>query len=224
VGDSPFARGDEGGRAPAFGEARPTINEAPPPRFFSQLRYIGPLARRFWLCEGQGGTLAIIDPHAAFERARFEALRSGLGRDTGRSLFSESVQLPAPEAKIIAQRLGALARLGLEVEPFGGAAFAVRGAPAALQGTDLRAVLTELSAALPGDDAEEPAQFTAALRLLACHAARAAPFEPTEDQRAALFASLDDAEHRQACRHGRIVVAELPLLELERRARGLDPA
>ncbi|MGA9525852.1 MAG: DNA mismatch repair endonuclease MutL [Myxococcaceae bacterium] len=230
--DSPFTPSTPA-QAPAFGQARPGINEAPPPGFFAQLRFIGTLARRFWICEAAGGTLLVLDPHAALERARLSAylgMAEG-AQGTGQGgLFSATVELSGPEAKLVAARARALAPLGLDVEPFGGTHFAVRAVPPGLEQVDLRALLTELAPQLP--DLEGPLDATTlgpSARVLACFAAGAsAPAgsssrELSSDERNALFAELDRADFHPSCRHGRIVVTELPLLELERRARSLVP-
>ncbi len=227
--DSPFTPSTSA-QAPAFGQARPGINEAPPPGFFGGLRYLGTLARRFWIGEGLGGTLLVLDPHAALERARLSAYLRALEAEQGPGqggLFSATVELSGPEAKLSAARSSALAPLGLEVDPFGGTHFAVRAVPPGLEQADLRALLTELAPLLP--DPEGPLDATTlgpCVRVLACHAAgspHAAARELTEEERAALFAQLDQADFHPSCRHGRIVVTELPLLELERRARSLVP-
>ncbi len=219
---SPFAPVDPS-RAPAFGEARPDLNEAPPPGFFSKLRPLALHARRFWLCEGEGGTLVIVDPHAAWERAFLDAglRRLDLGTRPSAGLFSATVALAGPEAKLLSAGLGALGDLGFEVEPFGGDSFAVRAVPPGADGVDLQALFTELAAALPPGEGPHPrASLLPALRVLACACAQAAPTEPSAEARASLFRQLDDGGWDCASRHPRVVVKEVPLLELEQRARG----
>ncbi|HZA50766.1 MAG TPA: hypothetical protein VE549_08495, partial [Myxococcaceae bacterium] len=105
-------------------------------------------------------------------------------------------------------------------------AFAVRGLPSGLEGADARQLLIELAPVLP---AEPPCAANGrisealdpAAQVLACHAALAFGVEASADARAALLSALDEGEFRGACRHGQIVVADLPLLGFERRARGL---
>jgi DNA mismatch repair protein MutL len=231
ISGGPFARG-ELDRAPAFGEARPDVNEAPPPKYFSSLRWIGALGRRFWLFEAPGGSLVVVDPHAAAERVRLiEYRRRAADRATPKraqaALFGVTVELPAPEARLVARSHSALEALGVEVEPFGGCAFAVRALPPGLEGADARELLLELAPALPAEPLDEGSAAAAAalepaVRVLACHAARAFGVEASAIARDALLAELDGGDLHGSCRHGRIVVAEVPLLELERRARGLE--
>ena len=211
-------------RAPAFGQARPSINEAPPPGYFSSLRWLGTLGKRFWVCEGPGGTLVVLDPHAAVERARLSSFHRQLvagGPASGQqALFSSAVELSLGEASAVLERREGLSRLGLEVEPFGGGTVALKALPSALAAVDLARLLSDLSGALPpdGGDAGEAA-FGPALKLMACHAATQADYAPAHAALAALLRELDDADFHLPCLHSRVVVLEVPLLELEGRAR-----
>ena len=58
-----------------------------------------------------------------------------------------------------------------------------------------------------------------ALRVLACHAAGGAEGEPTREEAAALLERLEDGEFHLEARHPAVILAELPYLELERRAQ-----
>jgi DNA mismatch repair protein MutL len=114
----------------------------------------------------------------------------------------------------------ALARLGLDVEPFGGTSFALKSVPPGLESADPRALLEALSHALPPPGASLDAVGLAeALRVMACHAAQSVADKLTDAQLRALLGELDQADFHPTCRHGTVVVLEMPLLELERRAR-----
>jgi DNA mismatch repair protein MutL len=210
------------GRAPAFGLALPQLNEAPPPGYFGALKPMGVLGDRFQVCEGPGGTLVVLDRHAALERARlmdFHRLMEE-GRGPAPSLFGTTVDLPLPVAKALMGGLDALARLGLDVEPFGGTSFALKSVPPGLESADPRALLEALSHALPPPGASLDAVGLAeALRVMACHAAQSVADKLTDAQLRALLGELDQADFHPTCRHGTVVVLEMPLLELERRAR-----
>ncbi|HLL52405.1 MAG TPA: DNA mismatch repair endonuclease MutL [Myxococcaceae bacterium] len=216
------------GRAPAFGEARPGINQAPPEGYFSSLEVMGTLSKRFWICEAPGGTLVVLDPHAAFERARLAAYRKAFEKGASqttpqRFLFASTVELSVSEAKVILNRGAQLERLGFEVEPFGGTTVALKAVPPGLHGAeDYRPLFSDLAVALPPPgSAETLAAYGDALKVLACHAAKLhAERELTHGEQRALFAELDKADFHPPCLHGNVVVHELPLLELERKSRG----
>ncbi|MDY7227909.1 DNA mismatch repair endonuclease MutL [Hyalangium rubrum] len=210
------------GRAPAFGQALPLLNEAPPPGYFAALRPMGLLGGRFHVCEGPGGTLVVLDPHAALERARLMDFHRLLEEGTGPapSLFGTTVDLPVPSARALTGGREALARLGFDVEPFGGTSFALKAVPPGLEGADPRGLLEALAQALPPPGtALDAVGLAEALRVMACHAAQGPASKLTDAQLRALLGELDGADFHPTCRHGTVVVLEMPLLELERRAR-----
>ncbi|WP_224369959.1 DNA mismatch repair endonuclease MutL [Hyalangium versicolor] len=221
-GVAPAAPVPMGGRAPAFGQALPMLNEAPPPGYFAALRPMGVLGDRFQVCEGSGGTLVVLDRHAALERARLMDFHHLLeeGKGPAPSLFGTTVELPLPVAKALMGGREALARLGLDVEPFGGTSFALKSVPPGLEGVDPRVLLEALSQALPPPGtALDAVGLAEALRVMACHSAQVSADKLTDAQLRALLGELDAADFHPTCRHGTVVVLEMPLLELERRAR-----
>ncbi|HEX8438686.1 DNA mismatch repair endonuclease MutL [Archangium sp.] len=209
------------GRSPAFGQAQPQLNEAPPPGYFGALRPMGVLGERFHVCEGPGGTLVVLDAHAALERVRLMTFQRALEQDKPPvpTLFGATVELPVSVAKALVEGREALARLGLEVEPFGGTTLALKALPPALVGADARALLEALARALPpSGSALDAVSLAEALRVLACHAARHAEGQLSDGKLRALLGELDAADFHPSCIHGTVVVLEVPLLELERRA------
>lgn len=200
-----------------FGQLRPTLNDAPPPGFFSNLRFVGVLAKRFFICEGPGGTLTVIDPHAARERIQLSSLLARVERGATLSqpfLFASTVELPPATAKLLARRTEALARLGLEVEPFGGNSFALKSIPPELSHANMTALFEGLAAALPE---EVSGDLTESAKIIACHGASGAT-SATESEAKSLLAELDRADFSVRAHHPVIVVSETPLLELDRKA------
>jgi DNA mismatch repair protein MutL len=95
----------------------------------------------------------------------------------------------------------------------------VKGAPAALAGVDLTALLTDLGSQLADvergsavDDA-----FHDLLATMACHAAVRANQDVSAEEARALLDGLDAIDFKARCPHGRPVVFELSLADLERR-------
>jgi DNA mismatch repair protein MutL len=211
-------------RAPAFGQAQPQLNDAPPPAYFASLRPLGALARRFHVCEGPGGTLVVVDPHAALERVRLAAFRRALekGREASSqsSLFSATLTFTPDEARGVAAGLPALRRLGFALEPFGGTTFALSALPAGMDALDALTVVRDVSLALPPPGSPLDASTLAeALRVMACHAAGPASQELSADALKAVLRELDGVDFHVPCKHRTVVVHDVPLLELERRAR-----
>ncbi|MEW5740477.1 MAG: DNA mismatch repair endonuclease MutL [Myxococcota bacterium] len=207
---APLAR--EGG----FGTARPGLNEAPPPGYFSRLKFLAELGKRFWLCEGPGGTLVILDPRAVSLRVHLTALTqrlaSGALAASPPGLFSATLALPRDVCAQVLDAASRLARLGVEVEDFGGDTVAVRRVPAEVEGADLPLLLGQLARVVPGAEAP-PSAWHEALVVLA----RAAPppASVSHDQVRGWLDRLDRADFSLPAPGARVVVRELPLLELE---------
>ena len=197
--------------------------EAPrPPGYFGSLRYVGQHARTYLLCEAPGGALVVIDQHASHERMLFHRLKLALQAaplPVQPFLVPQVVTLQPAVARSLEGHLPELGRLGLEVEPFGGEAFAIKGAPALLGGLDLEALLGDLAQQLEqlerGSAVDEALHDLAA--TMACHAAVRANQELSAEEARALLDGLDAIDFKARCPHGRPVVFELALADLERR-------
>jgi DNA mismatch repair protein MutL len=190
--------------------------------YFGALRYVGQHARTYLLCEAPGGALVIVDQHASHERLLFQKLREAW---RSRSLavqpflVPQVVTLPPGPARALEAAIDDLRAVGLDLEPFGGDAFSVKGAPAALGGADLRALLADLAQQV--EQAERGTALEEAvhdlLATMACHAAVRAHQDLAPAEVRALLDGLDAIDFKGRCPHGRPVVFELSLADLERR-------
>jgi len=208
--EGPEAAADAAGLAPA------------PPGYFGSLRYVGQHARTYLLCEAPGGTLVVIDQHASHERLLFHRLRVALrSRELAGQPFlvPPVVALPPPLARALEASLADVRRLGIEAEPFGRDSFAVKGAPALLSGVPLAPLLVDLAQQLEqtarGGAVEEALDHL--LATMACHAAVRAHQDLSREEARALLDGLDAVDFKARCPHGRPVVVEVSLVELERR-------
>jgi len=190
--------------------------------YFGSLRYLGQHARTYLLCEAPGGALVIIDQHASHERLLFHRLREAQRLrqvPVQPFLVPQVVTLPGPLARTLEAHVAELGSLGLDLEPFGGDAFAVKGAPALLGGLELPGLLTDLAQQLEqlerGSAVDEALHDLSA--TMACHAAVRANQELTAQEARALLDGLDAIDFKARCPHGRPVVFELPLAELEKK-------
>jgi DNA mismatch repair protein MutL len=190
--------------------------------YFGSLRYLGQHARTYLLCEAPGGALVVVDQHASHERLLFHRLREAQRlRQIAVQPFlvPQVVTLPGPLARTLEDHLAELAAVGLDLEPFGGDAFAIKGAPALLGGLELPGLLLDLAQQLEqldqGSAVEEALHDLAA--TMACHAAVRANQELTALEARALLDGLDAVDFKARCPHGRPVVFELPLAELEKK-------
>lgn len=111
------------------------------------------------LSQTADGALVLVDQHAAHERLTHEILRAqyldGEIR-AQRLLLPEVVDLPARQVDVLLPFAPALARLGIEIEPFGGTAVLVRALPALLGKENPAAMLRDLAEELEADELSTP--------------------------------------------------------------------
>ncbi len=146
-----------------------------PDSFFSQLRIIGQLRGVYILCESPEG-LVLIDQHAAHERVVYEALRAQSDRtrpQAQRLMTPQTIELSHREADVLQSILPRLARAGFEIEPFGGATFAIKSVPVLLGKTNAGPVIADVAEKMTqigvADDVENV--LDDCLKLIACHRA-----------------------------------------------------
>ena len=175
------------------------------------------------VCEGRGTSLVVLDQHAAHERVLFERLRQGYaskGLSSQRLLIPVVVELGPEQADALNVHRGRLASLGFEAEAFGGHSWSVAAVPALLTTRaspgPLFADLAEQLVHVGSGDAAEDA-LNDVLATMACHAAVRAHDPLSHDELRALLVQLDEIDFKVRCPHGRPVVTEITLAELERR-------
>lgn len=209
----PFPPETQGGaaasaRAPAFGESRPGRNEAPAPGFFGRLRLLGFLERQAVVCEGPGGSLVVLDLHAAYERACLTRLaRPPVTEGAQANFLGPPVSVVGSALQRLADRTAALEELGLTYEPFGAKAIRWRTVPPAVAGLSGEALLR---AAVEAEDGRAEGVRAA----LACATARLSVAEFSERGVVRLLHDLDAGDFSSPCLHSALVTLELPLLEL----------
>ncbi|MBK9648521.1 MAG: DNA mismatch repair endonuclease MutL [Deltaproteobacteria bacterium] len=191
----------------------------PVPRF-QDLRVIGQLVGTYILCEG-AGELVILDQHAAHERVTLYRLQQHTRERLGaaqRLLTPVIVELPLSRAAVLETHLDALRSLNLEVEPYGGASFAISAVPPGLASADLARLLRDLAdelveggAGLAGRDLAERV-----LATMACHNSIRAHHTLSPYEMRELLKALDGVDF-SVCAHGRPVAIRVDQRELERR-------
>jgi DNA mismatch repair protein MutL len=183
------------------------------------LRAVGQVGATYLVAEGPDG-LYLIDQHAAHERILFERLTDARASATLQSqalLELEPVQLSRSEAAQLEVLSGALAGIGLVVEPFGGDSVRVRTLPALLSDLDPgEAVHTALG---DFEEDETPLEGEVEVRLAArvCKRAaiRAGQVLSLVEQEA-LLRQLEDCRSPRTCPHGRPTMIHISVEALER--------
>lgn len=194
---------------------------------FSELRYIGQAMRCYLLCE-HGGSLYVVDMHAAHERINYNTIRAALrGRPIGSQqlLFPEVITVGALGVRRLIEHQNILDKLGCAVEQFGPEDVAVRALPPFISPAQARAVLLDIVEYCGVDDDREVSAGAVDAILgerldrlaarMACHASIRGGDELSREAALALLSALDDEPFAGACPHGRPVIARFGKREVE---------
>jgi DNA mismatch repair protein MutL len=186
-----------------------------PPIVFSQLTYLGQLDRSYLVCRSVG-VLVLIDQHAASEAVVEARLRRSLASGTG-SIPAERLLVASPADPRADAHRPLLQRLGFEIGEDG----LVRAAPGGL-GESAGTALTELLDQVNDD----PDPEGAALAYLACCTAVCAGDALSDEDARRLLSAIDELPAHARRPHGRQLLVQFPVSEIERRlgARVLLPA
>ncbi|MGH7231875.1 MAG: DNA mismatch repair endonuclease MutL [Nitrospiraceae bacterium] len=184
----------------------------------SEVIPLGQVSHTFLIAQ-VGTELQVIDQHTAHERVLFERLWRAWRSESVLMqplLIPESIETPPHAVPLLQQHLPDLARLGLDIEPFGGTSFVVRAVPALLGHVD--------HAGLVHDLLDDLAQWNSTLSLearvrpviasLACHAAVRAgrPMDLPEMKR--LIEEWVQEGLPATCPHGRRIALRFTAAEL----------
>ncbi len=170
-------------------------------------RPLAQLLECYILAEAPDGALVLVDQHAAHERLTHERLAAqhvGAGVRAQPLLIPAVVNLPAADAARLLDAAPHLARLGLEIEAFGGALL-VRAIPALLGNADPAPMLRDLAAELAawGEGTALDRRLDAALARLACHGSIRAGRRLTLPEMDALLRAMEATPRAATCSHGR---------------------
>ena len=173
------------------------------------------------LAQAPDGSLVIVDQHAAHERLTEEKLRAQFAEGhiaTQPLLVPVVVDFPPMETARLLAEAETLARLGLEIEPFGPGAILVRAVPAALKEPDAAGLLRDLAEefAESGGPLALEAKLDAALARLACHRSIRAGRRLHGEEINALLREMEATPRAATCSHGRPTFLKLTRADLEK--------
>jgi DNA mismatch repair protein MutL len=165
--------------------------------------------------------MVVIDQHALHERILYEELRGRLERggiEAQRLLVPEPVELGAADAAAVLEHRAILARLGLEIEPFGGATVAVASMPAMLRHVPPERLLRDLADHFRGRSLPPTpeALLDSVLATIACKAAVKAGQRLSPEEIGVLLERRHLAANTHHCPHGRPAALVFTKAELER--------
>ena len=211
-------------------EAQYTVSEAKQMELFDgkllseeaakSYQIIGQVFDTYWLVQYEE-RLLIIDQHAAHEKVKYEALVKKLreGQVDSQNLAPPMIlNLSAMEAHTLQEYGDYFARMGFEIEDFGGNAVAVRAVPCDLYGhyekDFLQGILDELEEEPPRGT---PAIIAEKLASMACKSAVKGNMRISTKEMEALLDQLLSLENPYHCPHGRPTIITMSKYELEKK-------
>lgn len=164
--------------------------------------------------------LVIVDQHAAHERIVYEALKSGManGIPSQLLLVPEIIDMPEEDVNRLAGFADDFHKLGLEIEPFGPGAIAVRATPALLGETNSKQLLQDLADEIAEWNSAEglEAKLHHVAATMACHGSVRSGRILKPQEMDALLRQMENTPNSGQCNHGRPTFIELDLKDIER--------
>jgi DNA mismatch repair protein MutL len=152
--------------------------------------------------------IEVIDQHALHERILYEQLREKVlagALESQKLLVPEPVDLTATESAVALEHSELLAKLGVEVQPFGGETVLVSSYPAMLANLSPAEVLRELVEKLLAGGRQPDARdlLDELLHMIACKAAVKFGDRLSDGEIDSLLAQRHLAQDQHHCPHGR---------------------
>ncbi len=165
--------------------------------------------------------IAIVDQHVAHERILFERIVERLsagGLESQRLLEPMLIDVSSAARQALATRAAELARMGFELEEFGGETVRVSAVPVLLRREECEAAIQALAEDLEGLDGGSPVDeaLKRIAATMACHAAVKANDPLTPEKMAHILEELRQTAYSTICPHGRPVMLRLTRREVEK--------
>jgi len=166
--------------------------------------------------------LVIVDQHAAHERLVYERFKAQItthGVEKQGLLAPEIVDLEESELHRLHEHAAELARFGLEIEPFGPGAIAVRSVPAILGSkADIQGLVRDLADELAENGSAQGLEerINAILSTMACHGSVRSGRRLNAEEMNALLRQMEQTRNSGQCNHGRPTWIELKLADIEK--------
>lgn len=166
--------------------------------------------------------LVIVDQHAAHERLVYEKFKAQMaaGGVTRQGLLSPAiVEIGDTDAAALLDHADELAQMGLEIEPFGAGAVAIRATPSILgPKVDIEGLVRDLADELAERDSVQGLEerINHVLATMACHGSVRSGRRLNVEEMNALLRQMEQTPHAGQCNHGRPTWVALKLADIEK--------
>ncbi|MBN1993822.1 MAG: DNA mismatch repair endonuclease MutL [Anaerolineae bacterium] len=206
--------------APFADETVPALDLLPTtPAKMPVMRVVGQVQQMYIVAEGPDG-LYLIDQHAAHERILYEKLiaQKAQAAAAGQQLLEPMlVELSPGHAAIVAAETPALAEVGFELEPFGGATYRIRAVPEMLGQADPALALVDILAEMADGAIPLARETHEKVAITVCKRASIKGGQVlTHEEMRELVRQLEATSAPRTCPHGRPTMIHLSAAQLAR--------
>jgi DNA mismatch repair protein MutL len=186
---------------------------------FHQTPSLWQIHKRYIISQIKSG-LTIIDQHVAHERVLYEKAKKSLQGRQGVSqqlLFPQTVQLSPDDYLILTEILPFLEKIGFSLKEFGTNTIVIEAIPADIKTGFERDLLTDIIDYYHETKGETSDVKDAVAKSFACKSAIKSGKEMSYEEMASLIDQLFATENPYFCPHGRPIVINLTIEELDKR-------
>ena len=200
-------------------------SEAPSSLFLSQEarkhhRIVGQLFSTYWIVEYED-KMFIIDQHAAHEKVLYEKTMKKVREKVQMSQMIHPpivLSLTMREEEVYLEHKDVFARLGFEIEHFGGKEYSVRGVPSDMLNIADESLLLDMIDQLVDDNYEKESELVLEkVASMSCKAAIKGNQKITMQEASTLIDQLLELENPYHCPHGRPVIISMSKYEIEKK-------
>ncbi|MGN0361985.1 MAG: DNA mismatch repair endonuclease MutL [Bilifractor sp.] len=182
-------------------------------------RIIGQVFDTYWIMEYKDA-MYIIDQHAAHEKVNYERMMKNYREKkiNAQMLYPAIVvSLSAKEAGLLERNLDAFAKLGFEIEAFGGNSFKINAVPDNLYSVASDRLFTEILDQLSEIGDVSPDSIPERIASMSCKAAVKGNHLMSQKEAEALIDELLTLENPYNCPHGRPTIIRMTRYELDKK-------
>ncbi|MGN1294577.1 DNA mismatch repair endonuclease MutL [Weissella soli] len=194
---------------------------------FPTLDYIGQMHGTFLFAQSTAG-LFLIDQHAAQERVKYEYYKEEIGKvglESQKLLVPITLEYSTSDMLKIAAHESDLAQVGLHLEPFGSNTVIVREHPGWFEPGQEEETMREMIDWLLRDGQLSVADFRERTAIMmACKRSIKANWSLNDVEARSLIDQLGHTENPYNCPHGRPVVVEFSLKDMEKMFKRIQDA
>ena len=216
---SPVQPPDAEWPAPATTPTEPAAPQTLPATERFERTNVWQLHNKYILTQIKSG-LIVIDQHVAHERVLYERALDAFERRAPASqqlLFPQVVELSAEDFSYLTEMLPFLEKIGFVIKAFGKNTVVVEGVPPGIKVSDDEKLLGQIIDEFKRGKKDSVEIRECVAKSFACHAAVRAGDKLTLEAMNALIDQLFATRHPYHCPHGRPVIVNIPIEELDKR-------